>query len=674
MMLTTVFAGTAGASYAAENGTEGGLLWYFKDSTGTAMTGVSAPAADGNFVFMASGNTLYKFDAATGEVLAKAELSGSVGYNKIAPTVADGKVFVPLGASKLDIIDEETMVSLENVQYADAKLQSGHQSLTPAVYSKEDNAVYLGSWRPLRADADFPGGTYAKVSLDDYTVTKITDSVNLDLDGDGKKEKTGGFYWEGACAYGDYVVFGSVSNGTNDANTPSDGNAVLYAYDKITGEVITEVLEDSGSICSTVVYNGGKYYFTGKAGNLYEATIADGKIQAEVKVKLAGPSTCTPEIADGKAYVGSYISRTEGCVQAVNLDSGEITETYETPADAKYIMLSGDNIYCTYNGYPGGIYDVKAGINYFTPASGMQNYCISGISAGNDGVMYYTNDSNHLMAVGNSENLINVQWESADGSGNIAPIKYTGSEQTPEFTVTYKGKVLGNTEYRKEFADNKYPGTAALTVRSESYPGIVIKEFTINEPVVTAQKTVTAELTPESGYDDVTVKWSTQKVEGTTVRYKVEYQKYGGSWNIAASSANGSSTKKMNLSDGVRYRFKVTPFVKVNGNTYSGDSKTTGYVYTLKAVKKPSVKKYSSSYVKVSWNKVNGVSGYKVYRSKYSTKNFKLVKTVSSSYAYAKIKTSKNAKYYYKVRPYKKIGTKYVYGPLSSASSSFTLK
>lgn len=126
MMLTTVFAGTAGASYAAENGTEGGLLWYFKDSTGTAMTGVSAPAADGNFVFMASGNTLYKFDAATGEVLAKAELSGSVGYNKIAPTVADGKVFVPLGASKLDIIDEETMVSLENVQYADAKLQSGH--------------------------------------------------------------------------------------------------------------------------------------------------------------------------------------------------------------------------------------------------------------------------------------------------------------------------------------------------------------------------------------------------------------------------------------------------------------------------------------------------------------------------------------------------------------------
>ena len=91
-------------------------------------------------------------------------------------------------------------------------------------------------------------------------------------------------------------------------------------------------------------------------------------------------------------------------------------------------------------------------------------------------------------------------------------------------------------------------------------------------------------------------------------------------------------------------------------------------------MKKPSVKKYSSSYVKVSWNKVNGVSGYKVYRSKYSTKNFKLVKTVSSSYAYAKIKNSKNAKYYYKVRPYKKIGTKYVYGPLSSASSSFTLK
>lgn len=674
-MALTGFGSMGALQASAADGDRGGLLWYFKDTEGIGMQGVSAPVVDGDYVYMASGKVLYKISAATGELVGKASLSGSIGYNKIAPTIAEiadeKKILVPLNGNnnssdetksteiQLDIVDLSSMELEKSIPFSGNNISL--QALTPAAYDSSDNSVYLGSW------SNRYGGSYVKISLDNDTAELIQSNEN-------------GFYWAGACVDGDYVVFGSNSNGTDD-NTPAKGDAVLYAYDKSKepGEsdaVLTETLKDSGSICSTVVSYNGKYYFTSKAGKLYEAYVIDGKLQAKVKAKLSGGSTCTPVITDdGKAYVG-----TSAGVQKINIESGKVEASYSTPADVKFLTLSGDKIYCTYNKAPGGIYvisiDTGAGSNYFIPHSSMQNYCISSV-AQRDGVLYFTNDSNNLMAVKDAGKLITAKWDGADSSGKIADRAYTGAEQKPKIIVKYDGKTLeqGDDGYDVYFYNHKYPGTATAVVKGTgSYEGTVILNFSIKRPTVADQKTVTAQLIPTYGYDDITVKWSTQKVTGATVKYKVEYQKYGGSWYTRYYGPTVSAMTKNNLSDGVRYRFRVTPYVVLNGKTYTGASVTSPYVYTLKSTKKPVVSKASSSYVKVSWSKVYGISGYKVYRSKYSSKNFKLVKTVSSNYTYAKIKTYKNVRYYYKVRPYKKVGTKYVYGPLSTVSKSYILK
>ena len=42
----TMIIGSVTAVYSAE-ADEGGLLWYYRNSSGTSMTGVSAPAVDG---------------------------------------------------------------------------------------------------------------------------------------------------------------------------------------------------------------------------------------------------------------------------------------------------------------------------------------------------------------------------------------------------------------------------------------------------------------------------------------------------------------------------------------------------------------------------------------------------------------------------------------------------
>lgn len=59
-----------------------------------------------------------------------------------------------------------------------------------------------------------------------------------------------------------------------------------------------------------------------------------------------------------------------------------------------------------------------------------------------------------------------------------------------------------------------------------------------------------------------------------------------------------------------------------------------------------------SGKITVSWSKVSGASGYKVYQSKSKNKGYKCVaKTTKRSYTTKKL--PKNKTYYFKVQPYK---------------------
>lgn len=73
--------------------------------------------------------------------------------------------------------------------------------------------------------------------------------------------------------------------------------------------------------------------------------------------------------------------------------------------------------------------------------------------------------------------------------------------------------------------------------------------------------------------------------------------------------------------------------------------------------------------MKLSWKNINGESGYQIARSKYKSKSFTVVKTVSAKYSSAKIKTTKGKIYYYKVRAYRTVNGKKVPGPWSAVKS-----
>ena len=215
---------------------------------------------------------------------------------------------------------------------------------------------------------------------------------------------------------------------------------------------------------------------------------------------------------------------------------------------------------------------------------------------------------------------------------------------------------------------NSFPWIETLTLFANkgSYAEQVLSTmYPFREIISTAPSKVSANLYKQ--HDTLKVSWS--KVAGAD-GYYVYYKKSTWKNYQQLGTTTSLSYSKAKLADGAKYKFAVYPYMNIGDQKYrTKNGKSSDYVYTLKKLKKPGVKKSSRSYVRVSWNNIPGESGYQIARSKSSTKNFKIVKRVSKNYKSTKIKTPRYKKYYYKVRAYKTINGKRIYGPWSSGKS-----
>ena len=180
---------------------------------------------------------------------------------------------------------------------------------------------------------------------------------------------------------------------------------------------------------------------------------------------------------------------------------------------------------------------------------------------------------------------------------------------------------------------------------------------------LSAPKTVKAKL---YGHDDVTLSWS--KVSYAK-KYKIYYKKSGADKYTYKTTTDKLSYKFKNLADGTKYTFKVVPCSLVNGEYYADASYKTTSIYTLKKVSTPTVSKYSSKKVKVSWKNISGESGYQISLSTSKSKT-KIVTTYSTTSGKSKtLSATKGKTYYCKVRAYKTVDGKKIYAPWSSVKT-----
>lgn len=108
------------------------------------------------------------------------------------------------------------------------------------------------------------------------------------------------------------------------------------------------------------------------------------------------------------------------------------------------------------------------------------------------------------------------------------------------------------------------------------------------------------------------------------------------------------------LVTGNTYYYKVRTFCTSGGKKIYSDYSDPASMQVLPG--KPSIQVVAANYntITVSWKKVEGCDGYRVYRATEKDGKYKPVKTCSSvntlSYKNSKLKTGKT--YYYKVRAY----------------------
>lgn len=364
-------------------------------------TNVSDPIVAGGRVFVAVGSELRQLDPATGEVLCRGALAAPI--DSIARMVyTDGVVVVPLSGGRLQALTADALTTVWVTPALAAGVAGAQQSLSSLTVG--DGCVYFGT-----ADADW-STTYGGylVCVDTSTGKVLWTQQN----------KEAGYYWAGAVRVGGFLAIG-------------DDAGAVCVLDATTGAAVSS-LSVGARVRSTLVAgaDGSTVYAVTYDGVLHRLAVGqDGSIVQTGSVKFAKSSVGTPTLVGGKLYVGGqseeyvqvnkYTKAYLGVMAVIDAETLSVERAVSTVDGAP---LMGDKssadvmgapvvatrdgetyIYFTANCRPGGVYRYRVGAAsaelVYTPSEMNQNFCMASIVVGDDGSLYYVNDSGALFAL-----------------------------------------------------------------------------------------------------------------------------------------------------------------------------------------------------------------------------------------------------------------------------------
>lgn len=446
---------------AAEDGT---LYWANQIGEGYDSNAVGSPIiVDGDLITYA-GNTIYRVDTISGEILATGTMDHKSSFAITPPTYYEGMVFVALSNGTVQAFNAETLESLWI--YKDAL---GGQPNSPITVCS--GYLYTGFW-----NQENQVGNFVCLSVTDEDPTQTMEEKCSTW----YYTQLGGFYWAGAYASDDYVLVG-----TDDgyAGTKSQTGSLLMLEPK-TGKLLDSWTGLNGDVRSSVSYDSATnaYYFTSKGGTFYSVKVSNGKLTDKWSVTLSGMSTSTPSVYNGRAYVGvsgvgqfspysghnitvidlnarsiAYTATTQGYPQT----SGLVTTAYDgytyvyffdnmTPGKLRVLRDKAGQTKADYLTVEG---DYTTAYALFTPTGEQAEYVICSPIVDDYGTIYFKNDSAHLMAYGSAIKKIEVttlpakmnyeEGEKFDPTGMVVTATYANGK-TRDITeyVTYNEEAL----------------------------------------------------------------------------------------------------------------------------------------------------------------------------------------------------------------------------------------
>lgn len=237
----------------------------------------------------------------------------------------------------------------------------------------------------------------------------------------------------------------------------------------------------------------------------------------------------------------------------------------------------------------------------------------------------------------------------------------------------YNNTTTSNTKSGTAYADVPYDydfWQYSSTSKVDGYSGNLDTNFWYKD---TSIKTTGLKATAESATGPVTLSWSeaADDVTGYRVyRYDPDQDKY-----VYLKSTTSRKYTDEDVTSGKTYQYKVRCYWTIGGTNYYGNYSSVVSVTTPPAkVSGVSTAVRSSTYLTLSWDKVSGASGYRIYKYNTSSKSYEKVTTISkgSTVSYKITGLTVATEYQFKVRAYKKTDTGTLWGSSSSAYKDCT--
>ena len=249
-------------------------------------------------------------------------------------------------------------------------------------------------------------------------------------------------------------------------------------------------------------------------------------------------------------------------------------------------------------------------------------------------------------------------------SVSMAKDRYVYNGNTPKVTVkvidSQKNLLREGEDYTVSVGSAKKVGTHTATVKFKGkYGGTEKLTFDI-----VPGKTSAVKAAESTSYLKLT--WN--KVSGATGYRVYQYDSKTKSYKLLTSLKGKNSYTVKKLKSGTVYNFAVKAYTKQSdGTVYWGSSVKVQFA-TKPAATDIALKSAAKKTAEISWNKVSGASGYQIYYASSKDGDYKKLKsTTALSYKKTGLKSGKT--YYFKVRAYKKVDGKTVYGAFGKIKS-----
>ena len=169
-------------------------------------------------------------------------------------------------------------------------------------------------------------------------------------------------------------------------------------------------------------------------------------------------------------------------------------------------------------------------------------------------------------------------------------------------------------------------------------------------------------------FQTINISWNSLKQADGYLVYKL---------NSAGKYVEVANITKLNFKDttaivGQTYKYKVIPYIKISNSKMGiilGKASAIQAKSKLGKTERVKLSKAKKKYIKIKWKGNKNCSGYVIYKK--TGKKFKVVKTVTTNkkITYLDKKVKLNKKYSYKIRGYRIVSGKKIYGDFSAIKS-----